>query len=415
MWKEAEMRRVLLTLAMVLGGLEAGVSNARAAELVVDKDKVQCPNAEYTSIQAAVSAAAPGDRIEVCPDLYLESVQVAKTLDIVAEPKTMLNDEQSCLALGAPDPTKDAIVQRAPAFDLQANNIKLEGFVVQEAPHVGINTSSSFSGYKIADNVVQGNVFTGVNLLSSGARESRVSGNCFRSNFTGLESTNGAILKNARIDHNVSTNNSSIGFDLAGISAKTNVRVEYNKSAHNQVGFSIANSTNSSIDHNYSQGDTNGVLLGGSNNELEVSYNTFVAGLNGIVMSDINTTPNFFGPNSNLDIGHNVVTQEQTGIWIIADATFVMSEIHHNDTSANAQYGILLETGSGNTIDHNTANENGVDGILNYLVSVGNFFVTNTMFGNGTFDAKDDNRPSNTWRGNKCNTDSPPGTICGVK
>ena len=47
-------------------------------QIVVDKDKVQCPKANFTSIQAAVNAAKPGDTIKVCPDLYNESVTVNK-------------------------------------------------------------------------------------------------------------------------------------------------------------------------------------------------------------------------------------------------------------------------------------------------------------------------------------------------
>jgi hypothetical protein len=34
------------------------------------------------------------------------------------------------------------------------------------------------------------------------------------------------------------------------------------------------------------------------------------------------------------------------------------------------------------------------------------------MFQNITFDARDENRPANTWSGNRCRTDFPAGTIC---
>jgi len=39
----------------------------------VDDDKKQCPNAQFTSIQAAVDAASPWDTIVVCPGVYQES------------------------------------------------------------------------------------------------------------------------------------------------------------------------------------------------------------------------------------------------------------------------------------------------------------------------------------------------------
>jgi hypothetical protein len=56
--------------------------NDHGAALVVDDDKVQCPNAAFTSIQAAVNAASRGDRINVCPGTYREQVRVNKALTI---------------------------------------------------------------------------------------------------------------------------------------------------------------------------------------------------------------------------------------------------------------------------------------------------------------------------------------------
>ncbi len=50
--------------------------------LLVDDDKVQCPSAAFTSIQAAVLAASSGDRVNVCPGTYHEQVKVTKRLTI---------------------------------------------------------------------------------------------------------------------------------------------------------------------------------------------------------------------------------------------------------------------------------------------------------------------------------------------
>jgi hypothetical protein len=51
---------------------------ASAAQWTVDNDRVQCPTAQFTSIQAAVTAAAPGDTIRVCPGTYNEEVDIDK-------------------------------------------------------------------------------------------------------------------------------------------------------------------------------------------------------------------------------------------------------------------------------------------------------------------------------------------------
>lgn len=54
----------------------------KKAKILVDDDKVQCPNAAFTSIQAAVSAAHSGDTIRVCPGTYDEQVVISMPLSI---------------------------------------------------------------------------------------------------------------------------------------------------------------------------------------------------------------------------------------------------------------------------------------------------------------------------------------------
>jgi parallel beta-helix repeat protein len=53
--------------------------------ILVDDDKVQCPSAAYTTIQSAVNAASPGDRIHVCPGTYPEQITINKSLTIDAD------------------------------------------------------------------------------------------------------------------------------------------------------------------------------------------------------------------------------------------------------------------------------------------------------------------------------------------
>jgi hypothetical protein len=56
--------------------LAFGAAPAVAAQQTVDDDGADCPSADFTSIQAAVSAAAPGDTIRVCAGVYQEQVQI---------------------------------------------------------------------------------------------------------------------------------------------------------------------------------------------------------------------------------------------------------------------------------------------------------------------------------------------------
>lgn len=66
-----QRRRRFAALAATAAGLVAAPA-AHAATLTVDDNKAQCPTAGFTSIQAAVNAAAAGDTVAVCPGDYTE-------------------------------------------------------------------------------------------------------------------------------------------------------------------------------------------------------------------------------------------------------------------------------------------------------------------------------------------------------
>jgi hypothetical protein len=77
-------------LSALVGALLLVPAAAQAATLSVDNDGQQCPAAPYTSIQAAVDAASPGDTIAICPGVYVEgsgapgtnAVTISKSLTI---------------------------------------------------------------------------------------------------------------------------------------------------------------------------------------------------------------------------------------------------------------------------------------------------------------------------------------------
>ena len=59
---------------------------ALAAILTVDDDRVQQPSANYTTIQAAVDVAGPGDEIIVSPGLYEEQVVIKDQVTLTGRP-----------------------------------------------------------------------------------------------------------------------------------------------------------------------------------------------------------------------------------------------------------------------------------------------------------------------------------------
>jgi hypothetical protein len=77
----------LLSGVMALGQGRALALNAydksnSDSQLYVDDDRVQCPQAQFQSIQAAVLAARPNDKIYVCPGIYREQVRIDKPLTV---------------------------------------------------------------------------------------------------------------------------------------------------------------------------------------------------------------------------------------------------------------------------------------------------------------------------------------------
>lgn len=66
---------VTIAIALATTGL-APTATAQTDTLVVDDDGVQCPEAGFSSIQAAVDASQLGDRVVVCSGVYDETVTI---------------------------------------------------------------------------------------------------------------------------------------------------------------------------------------------------------------------------------------------------------------------------------------------------------------------------------------------------
>jgi hypothetical protein len=205
--------------------------------LVVDGDKVQCPTADFTSILAAVTAAPPGSVIFVCPDTYTEQVIVPKTLTLQAVSRVERDDDddddeampldpaRNCFTPAAPDPTRAAIVKGR--FQLNADDIVIDGFVVQGAAFAGIASNVAFSGFRIRDNLLQDNVSTGVFLNGNSSGGSRVTENCARART--ITPVFGIVVdeSNVFIKRNRVARNAGVGIRING--AEVNVTVAGNR------------------------------------------------------------------------------------------------------------------------------------------------------------------------------------------
>jgi parallel beta-helix repeat protein len=123
--------------------------------LVVDNDLADCPNADFTTIQAAVTAAEPGTTILVCAGTYVEWVVIQKNeLRLLAKgkPGEVVLDGQNAVG-AACTPGSPAPVQCA-GFELRnAHGNLIQGFLVRRYWETGIWLRMGSSGNTIRKNV----------------------------------------------------------------------------------------------------------------------------------------------------------------------------------------------------------------------------------------------------------------------
>ena len=440
------MKRITVLCALAACALAFAVADGAAtgpATLVVDRDGVECANADFTSIQAAVDAAQPSDLIRVCPDLYSESVVVDKPLTLKADPDAVERVDCFQPTLGELAAEQQAIVDPAGdgfsiAFKLEADNVVLAGFVVQGAS-VGIDASDRFSGYRVHHNLIRQNTLFGIDFGSEGTYESRADHNCIRDNEYGLVSEldddsvwkpsdgperdewNARDLRNARLDHNDTAGNIE-GIATAGPGKRVDVTIDHNRSRGDLVGIGFQNSTGSAIvDNDVTEAGASAVVIGGGNESLLVGANRVLGGgSQGIVFVET-FIDRFPLPSTNVTVVDNDVRSVAlTGI-VANTGNLAFSVITRNTTSENRVHGInLLARNTNNLVTENSADNNGRNGIFAQLGATANRFERNSMHGNGTFnpllffDARDNNNPINVWIGNECDTDFPAGAICGI-
>jgi parallel beta-helix repeat protein len=423
--------RPLLLVVTALGSLVVGAAGAQAATLAVDDDAMQCPNAGYTSIQAAVNDAQTGDMIRVCPGVYHESVTIDKPLRLEGDPDAVAALDCFAPELGAADPTQQAIVDGTGSsaqqlFDLEANDIVLRGFVLQGAssdpsqPYPqwrrAINTSDQYSGYRINHNLIRSNT-VGIRFGSEGTQRSRVNDNCVRENLFGLGADDRNLV-NATVDQNDTFMNEMVAIAPDRPLKLQNVTFANNLSQQDGGGYAVANSTASRIvDNEVTNTVHTAITILGGNQDLLVAGNRVLRdGAAGI-----------FAPGTlteSLITDNTAMANRGTGISLSNGSG---NDVTDNQSSENGASGIFLGASfTGSQVSDNEANDNGRNGIAAALGAIGNRFENNSMHGNGNvnpssfFDANDANIPPNVsgnnfWIDNDCVTDNVGGAICGAQ
>ncbi|MFL5330160.1 MAG: right-handed parallel beta-helix repeat-containing protein [Gemmataceae bacterium] len=235
--------------------LECLELRANPSTLLVDDNLAQFPSAKYTSIQAAVNAASPGDQIRVYAGTYHEQVIIPSKLNNL-----------SLIAFGAPnsvkiapnsfaaDPTTEAIVHVA-----GAHNVKIQGFLITGADAPTGNTKGANYGVLVDQGgsaFVRDNHITTIrDLTLSGEQE----GIGIQFGFT---NSKGTILSSGsgEAEHNLIEDYQKGGVVVIGAGSKAEVEenVIHGVGATNvigQNGIQISNGAKAEVERNVVTGN----------------------------------------------------------------------------------------------------------------------------------------------------------------
>lgn len=377
------MKAGRLTLALATGvtAMALSAAPAMAKELRVDDDGAQCPNATFTSVQAAVTAAAPGDKIKVCPGNYVEQVRIdgagKNKLKLEAEKKTKL--EQSQVA----DPTTEAIIRYPASAALLADP---EKFIVR----VRTAREVKISGFRIT-----GPGPTGCNSLRYGVK---VEGN-----------------GEAEIDHNRITEVRDDPFS----GCQNGVAVQVGRFAEGEVGTA-------KVDHNLiDRYQKNGPTVDNVGSFAQFDHNVILgAGPTPIIAQNgVQVSRGATAKVDHNDVSGNLYTGGGTnsegillcGLSICSVALDGGVKVTDNEVFNNDD-GIALIDADNTEVSHNKSHDNvQYDGLFADSDSEGNVFKDNQLFNNAEHDCHDDSNgggtagTANEWKGNKGNTQNRPG------
>jgi parallel beta-helix repeat protein len=353
-------------------------SPATAKQFEVDDDREQCRKADFTSIQAAVTAAGARsgkDQIQVCPGLYQEQVRIEGPaqdgLRLRAKKKTKLSRDV------AADPSREAII-RFPGTAIPTNPKAL--VLVRNAEKVRV------VGFRITGPYV----FSGCALPQDRTYGVRVDGN-------------GSL----RLERNRITEIRNADPALRG--CQNGIAVQVGRQAEGQVGRArIKHNLIDLYEKNGPTVDNAGSFAWISHNDIFGEGPTPIVAQNGIQV----------GRGAGAKVDHNVVadndylppTNEASGL-ILFD--YDKLEVGHNLVVRN-DTGIYLD-GQGAKVDHNTVRDGDADGIYAESTSAENRIEHNRMSDNAEHDCHDQSVGSRTagtanfWEGNFGETQNRPG------
>jgi parallel beta-helix repeat protein len=354
--------------------LPVPASGGDRQHLVVDDDKVQCPNATFSRIQDAVDAATPGAVIRVCPGNYAEQVAIHKPLTMAADsgavlmPGTMKQNTTSLL---------DGSPLAAAILVADTTDVTIEGLIVDGANNGVAECSPRIFG--IAFQNASGEIShvairnfklgTGLGGCQSGTGIFVQSGGGGISNVEIEKSTIHDFQKNGITADEVGTQVSVHGNVVTGIGPTAGA-------AQNgiQIGFGAGGAISSNTVTNNLWSPCTAV-----DTCQTVATNILVTQSDGVEVTDnragISQVGIFVHGNQGL-VARNETFASSVfdGIRIEGDG----NRVRHNRVFNGAESGIFL-AGNNNVVEHNKITDAAV-GILKQAGSVGNVIRFNEVF-----------------------------------
>jgi len=361
---------ILLSILVCPGAALA----ARGAQLVVDDDKVECPNAGFTRIQDAIDAASAGDQIHICKGIYVEQVAIRKSLAIDA-------DNGAILVPSAMQANTASLFDAAPIATAllvaNATGVSISGLTVD-----GINSGIS----ECAPDLI------GISFQNASGELERIAVRNFKlaaalngcQSGTGIfvQSGNGGVSK-VEIEHCTVHDFQKNGITADEIGTVTIIRRNVvtgvgptNGAAQNgvQIGFGATGSILDNVVTNNVWAPCTAVstctavatnILVTQSDDVEISGNT--AGISQV---------NIFVDGSNAEIRRNETFASAVfdGIRLEGDG----SRVRENHVYNGAESGIFL-SGNNNVVTDNVVTEAAI-GILKETGSSGNIIRGNRFF-----------------------------------
>jgi nitrous oxidase accessory protein NosD len=319
-------------------GPQASTSTPSGNMLIVDDNMLDCPNAQYTTIQSAVTAAPPGAMIKVCTGTYVEQVKIPAGKDGI----TLWSVPDLAAVIKAPPvmTSPKAIVTVSGAQDVTIRHFTITG------PGGGLCDSLEY-GVRVdtgGSAIITDNHITQIRDTPFSGCQNGV-GVLIGRNF---QNTSGA----GTVVHNLIDNYQKGGVVVDGQLA-ANAPVSHASVAYNEV-------------------DGIGPTPVIAQNGIQVSRGAFADVHHNVVKDNVYSLSPFFG--------------EGILLYQISSA---QTTIHHNDVYGNAD-GIGLYTTSNIEVGHNRSHDNVFyDGVFADSDTANNTIEYNDLFNNTEFDCDD--------------------------